>query len=120
MKREFKPEMTVVRFGAEDVIATSGGPMSLTGFQNNEIADNYFSFGSVTNWKVTGQNLPDFKKEMSSYYGDPGLASTDTHANQIYFGDTYTLYDIYNGVNMPEVNGSYTYNGTGTYKFTKQ
>ena len=65
MKKEFKPEMTVVRFGAEDVIATSSFTMS--GFNagsNNVAGDGQIRFQGTT--YTVGTQSTDFYNALSA------------------------------------------------------
>ena len=60
MKREFEPKMTVVRFGAEDVIATSGArTVGLSGFEDNNVGNNTFNVGGSTFVMADAQGKPD-------------------------------------------------------------
>ena len=123
MKREFKPEMTVVRFGAEDVIATSGArTVGLSGFEDGNMGNNTFNVGGSTFVMADAQGTPDdnvfqsFRAALGSYYGDSGFNSCG--AGQIYFGEK-NINELYKQ-QVAGMDGNYSYNGTGTFKFTKQ
>lgn len=123
MKREFEPKMTVVRFGAEDVIATSGArTVGLSGFEDSNMGNNTFNVGGSTFVMADAQGKPDddvfqgFRAALGSYYGDSGFNSAN--AGMIYFGEK-NINDLYKQ-QVAGMDGNYIYNGTGTFKFTKQ
>lgn len=114
MKREFKPEMTVVRFGAEDVIATSGERVGLTNFYDGINDNNTFSFNGKDYTISNNDTFYTFRKDLGDYVGDTSLKTA--YGNKIYFGSD-TVNDIYKG-DHSGVDGTYTYIGGG--KFRKQ
>jgi hypothetical protein len=78
MKREFKPEMTVVRFGTEDVIATSGArSMGVSGFHDTTAKNATFIFGSYTYVNDGTENRDTLYNNMSSYFGASVDEKTD-------------------------------------------
>lgn len=97
MKREFKPEMTVVRFGAEDVIATSS--LSVRGFDagSNHIAgDGQITFKGIT--YTVGSQSSDFYSALTS----AGYNGAGTHiGKQGENGKTYEISTIVDGENDP-------------------
>jgi len=111
---DFRPEMNVVRFGAEDTIATSGVVLSNFGDYNKD--NNTFSFGG-NNYNLSGGGYNNFRSDLSNYVGDPGLANMTS--NQIYFGE-YTVANLNQGTGLTDADGEYTYNGAGTWSFTKK
>lgn len=64
MKREFKPEMTVVRFGAEDVIATSSMRISGIDGAGNIAGDGQITFRGIT--YSVGSQSSDLYSALSS------------------------------------------------------
>lgn len=123
MKREFEPKMTVVRFGAEDVIATSGArTVGLSGFEDQNKGNNTFNVGGSTFVMADAQGKPDndiyhsFRAALGSYYGDSGF--NNANARDIYFGEK-NVEQLYSQ-QVAGMDGDYIYNGTGTFKFTKQ
>ena len=116
MKKEFKAEMTVVRFGAEDVIATSGRSVGLTNFNDGISDNNTFNIGGTGYTFSDNAGYNSFRRALSSYFGDDGLKSQTS--GDIYFGDN-SVTNIYKG-DHAGIDGDYTYNGVGTYRFSKK
>ena len=110
------PKMTVVRFESEDVIAASSRTVVLSKFTDTDKTNNTFSFGG--NDYVIKDDPPyhAFRADLSNYVGDPGISS-HTGSN-IIFGEK-DVNHIYRQ-KVDGFDGTYVYNGTGTYKFTKK
>lgn len=116
--KEFRPEMTVVRFGAEDTIATSGTSVILSGFGDSRRGNNTFSFGGNDYTQLSaGTNFVNFREDLSDYLGDPTL--NNCSVAEMYFGDR-PIKLVYDALEQPALDGEYTYNGAGTWSFTKK
>ena len=115
------PKITVVRFESEDVIAASSRTVVLSNFEDSEGGNNTFSFGG-NNYVITDTpSYHAFRADLSNYVGDSDLASKT--AAEIFFDDgskNRNINDLYRLPNRPSVNGTYVYNGTGTYSFSKK
>ena len=60
---KFRPEMEVVRFSSEDVIAASGGltngsKMTFSNFGNGDITDNKITFDYRSDYQFTSNSTP--------------------------------------------------------------
>ena len=118
MKREFKAEMQVVRFGAEDVIATSG-VVTLSKFNDGDKTNNTFSFGGNNYAFSDVDGFRNFKNALASYVGDKDMGGTDSE--HIIFGGK-SVGVIYNK-DVPGFDGEYTYDGndgSGLFTFSKK
>ena len=107
MKREFKPEMTVVRFGAEDVIATSGTrTMSVSGFADSTAKNGTFSFGSYTYVNDGTQTRGTLYNEMGNYFGANVTGTTSLNRPGLSSSNIATV------LNSDDNGSSKSYNGT--------
>ena len=124
-----KPEIKVVRFGAEDVIATSAAPKLLTWSDlGAPYGDSKVSFGG----KEYGSNntpssivtaLKDYYTNYPDWSGDISISSTNVYFS-IDKGKSYrTLKILWGDGDLGDYNGSYTYQGKsdkGYYWFYHQ
>ena len=117
----FRPEMTVIRFNTDDIIVASGGtrsnPVVLSKMHDSTGKNNTFSFGGKDySFYKDNDAFLVFRTDLSNYVGDSGLASQK--GSDIYFGGI-NVSNLSKEKNNPEVNGTYIYDGTGTYRFTR-
>ena len=110
MKREFKAEMQVVRFGAEDVIATSGKVVTLSKFNDGDTTNNTFSFGGNSYAFVDNDGFKSFRGALASYVGDEEMNRTDSE--HILFGGK-SVGVIFNK-DVSGFDGEYTYAGSAS------
>ena len=73
--RKFNPEMKVVRFGNEDVIATSGAPdrFTLTNFGDKTNANGVINFNNKT-YTNDDSGASEFLSDISGYYSKVRIA----------------------------------------------
>ena len=123
--KKFAPEMKVVRFGAEDVIATSGKTITLSNFSDGNRSNNTFTFGGksydlsgVAHYMYSNRVQDDIFPNMATYFEDNNF--NKAKVTDVYFDDVAlnTFYLDNNGVQYASMNGTYTY--AGNLKFTKQ
>ena len=109
----FKPEMNVVRFGSEDVIATS---VVLKNFNDGDTTNNTF-YVSGPSYVVS--DTSSYKSLRSALSNDAGVDMEGVYSPQIFFGNK-NIDAIYN--NNVDVDGVYEYSNTtnGNYYFTKK
>lgn len=122
--KKFAPEMKVVRFGTEDVIATSGvapapvKTITISGYGNSSASDNLFVFGPYSHQMNTSSKFNAFRNDLSAYF-DADLANKS--AKEIMFDGTDMNAFYTNNVPRYEyMNGTYIYDGEGTFSFSKQ
>lgn len=115
MSKMRTPEMSVVRFKEADVIVASG-TVGLSNFNDGNASNNTFSFNGQSYNFTDNDGFKAFRSALSDYVGDAGLANAA--GNRIYFGDN-TVFGIYKG-DHSGVDGEYTYNGEGTFRFSKK
>ena len=107
----FNAEMKVVRFGSEDVIATSGIPNSFTltkfgkgNTSSDGIGDGVISFNNQT-YNNDASGASAFIGELSSFYNGPQIARDNNN--------TYTVQQILDH----ERNSTFSSSWNGTYKW---
>ena len=110
MGKAFKPEMQVVRFGAEDVIATSGGltaKMSWSNFSDGNVSNNTIAFGdgsSITFGSSTADEV------LNTIYSKTGANSTTKIWNELRANESDPYANL-NGVVPGIINGGDTSQG---------
>ena len=118
---KFEPTMEVVRFESADVIAASGPSVVLSYMHDNGGANNTISFGGRDYHLNSKAKNPDdyheFRENLSNYVGDAGLASKT--GGEVFFGGI-SVFNLTTLKDSPDANGTYTYDGVGTYTFTKK
>ena len=110
---KFEPTMEVVRFESADVIAAS---VVLSKFYDGVANNNTFSFNGKNYIVSDTDTFKTFRSDLADYVGDSKLNTKK--GSEIFFNDK-RVFDIYNAVEE-NIDGVYTYNGTGTYTFTKK
>ena len=110
---KFEPTMEVVRFGSSDVIAAS---VVLSKFYDGDKSNNTFSFNGKNYIISDNDSYHTFRSDLADYVGDSGLNKKGS--DDIFFNGK-SVTGIFYG-NRSGVDGVYTYDGTGTYKFTKK
>ena len=113
---KFEPTMEVVRFGSSDVIAASVASVVLSKFYDGDKSNNTFSFNGKNYIISDNDAYHTFRSDLADYVGDPDLNEQDS--NHIHFNGK-SVTNIFNK-DVNNIDGVYTYNGTGTYKFTKK
>ena len=118
--KKFNAEMKVVRFGAEDIIVTSGKSLTLSGVGDRNKNNNSMEFGGILYSRQTydtgaiRKNLSDyFDSSLKDKYPDEIMFYINSNeSNNLLFvwGDIAGVSDSYNG--------KYSYTGDG--KFVKQ
>jgi len=107
--KKFNAEMKVVRFGAEDMIVTSGKFLTLSGVGDGIENNNSMEFGGETYSRQTC-NIKTIHKNLSDYFD----SSLSKNYNDVKFyingSESETLTRVWGG---DYANGSY--NGTYTY-----
>ena len=124
MGKKFETDMTVVRFGAEDVIATSGAKtVALSGMGNQSGSDNQLTFVNYSfTYGTPGVSSGTVRNALADYFEDPGMAKQTVSNIKFENGSSTSNLNILWGgqSNTDEFNGTFVYNGAGTYTFTKQ
>jgi len=110
---KFEPTMEVVRFGSSDVIAAS---VVLSKFNDGDRYNNTFSFNGKSYIISDNDSFKTFRSDLADYVGDSGL--NNQGSNDIHFNGKQVT-GIFQS-NRSDVDGVYTYDGTGTYSFTKK
>ena len=110
---KFNPEMQVVRFGSEDVIATS---VVLTKFYDGDTTNNTFIVNGTPYVVSDNDSYKSFRSALSN---DAGVNMDSVVSGNIYFGNR-NIDVIYN--RDADVDGVYKYSNTtdGKYYFTKK
>lgn len=118
---KFNAEIEVVLFGAEDVIATSGiqKTISLYNLGDDDRSNNRFVFGSY-DMQSKEDDYSIIKSALAEYFDSkiynvsPGTVRFDNGTRQ------QDLISLHQEKNNGDFDGTYIYNGAGTYRFTKQ
>ena len=108
-----KPEADVIRFSSSDVIAAS---VVLSKFYDGVANNNTFSFNGKNYIVSDTDTFKSFRSDLADYVGDSGLATKNS--NDIFF-DGKSVTGIFKN-DHKNTDGVYTYNGEGTYSFTKK
>ena len=108
-----KPEADVIRFSSSDVIAAS---VVLSKFYDGVANNNTFSFNGKNYIVSDTDTFKTFRSDLADYVGDSDLKNKNS--NEIYFGGKSVTGIFKNDHNNTD--GTYTYDGTGTYTFTKK
>lgn len=111
----FSAEMKVVRFGSEDVIATSGvvaKTITLAGMGDTSAYNNTFTFNGVTYTGASGNWSVGFKSDLADYFGDANLASASD--GSIYFNNGSVEKNL-NTIKTGQANTTNGFNGTYVY-----
>ncbi|MBR4358007.1 MAG: hypothetical protein IKQ00_08775 [Butyrivibrio sp.] len=115
--KKFNAEMKVVRFGAEDVIVTSGKSLTLSNVGDDKPSNNSMEFGGVTYSRQNCSSVT-IRNHLSDYF-DSSLK--DKTPSQIMFyinsNESKSLSNVWidNNVNN-SYNGKYTYADGSFYK----
>ena len=110
----FRPEMEVVRFNSEDVIAASGGltngsKMTFSGFSNKDITDNKITFDYRSPYQFTSSSTTE---EVMSAIGADG----NTQIWSEYSGEYKNLTSTMNSLIKKNDNTNGTFNYTYVYE----
>ena len=118
MKREFKADMQVVRFGAEDVIATSGKTLTMSQFGDGVAKNGIVGFDGKSYTIDSANAIDAFMNAFGSFY------APSTHINAGSERTNQSLESVLNlevtretGVKNSAYNGTYVYDGS---EFKKQ
>lgn len=114
--KKFSAEMKVVRFGAEDMIVTSGKVVTLSKFNDGNTTNNTFSFGGNSYTFQDNASFYAFRSALASYVEDGGLENKTSE--DIKFGGR-SVGVIFNK-DISDADGDYTYDGLGTFTFSKK
>lgn len=119
---KFNAEMKVVRFGSEDVIATSGvvlKTVTLSGLGDNSANNNKLDFGNYSyTYGQAGVTSSTVRNALGEYVGDPTAFSKTTASNVIFDNGSSTigLNLIWGGQsNTAGFNGTYVYSSGTTF-----
>lgn len=116
-----KPEIDVIRFESADIVAasTAAKTITLSGMGNSASNDNGFAFGPYNYVGATGNTI---RSSMADYF-DPGFSNVGNTA-VVFKTDTNSsnLNVLFSGGQNATggYNGTYEYDGPGTYSFTKK
>ena len=109
MKKEFNAEMKVVRFGAEDMIVTSGvKTITLSQFEDENKYNNIFKLGDNTTYTSPGPSeLNGMYAKMTEYFGYEISSSTK------FFSEyrNKNILGLRNITGAEDFNGTYIYDG---------
>ena len=119
-----KPEIDVIRFECSDIVAASSGAKTLTisGMGNAAVSDNNFKFGDNDySYGKTGQTTNDVRLALGNYFGDDFSKKLNSGIIFDNGSSTLNLNALYGGQSTTSgFNGTYSYDGTCTYTFTKK
>ena len=114
---KFRPEMEVVRFSSEDVIAASGGltngsKMTFSNFGNKDITDNKITFDYRSDYQFTSNSTP---ADVVSAIG----ANNDTQIWSEYSGQYYQMFGVFDSLIKKNDDTNGTFNYTYVYESAK-
>ena len=119
MEKMQNPELKVVRFSAEDVIATSGmlSLVTLSGFGDGDNAgNNTWTVGSTT-YRMDTDSFADLQDALETYGDGAGDQVTPWYVNSDLEDRLNNLWNKDND-GWGAFNGSYSWNGEYWYKIS--
>lgn len=110
---KFSPEMRVVKFGSDDVIATSGATRSitLTNFGDGTASNGTINYNGVN--YVTGD---DSAQDFLNAYGASKNAGINSGSATMSVNKLFEHENSGTGVDSQRWNGTYTYDPDGTWQ----
>ena len=120
--KKFNAEMKVVRFGAEDMIVTSGKFLTLSNIGNDDPFDNLMELGGVP-YSRNDYDERSIRGPLSDYFEDQSLRTMNTTSGIKFYinngSESENIRVVFGGSGddkvSPSYNGTYTYDGKGGF-----